>query len=70
MAQLDKYAADLWVLSPPCQPFTRQGLKKDVQDFRAAPFQALLGRLPLMKRPPRCRREQWERVARPGRVQA
>lgn len=23
--QLDKYKADAWLLSPPCQPYTRQG---------------------------------------------
>lgn len=23
--QLDSYKADTWILSPPCQPYTRQG---------------------------------------------
>jgi tRNA (cytosine38-C5)-methyltransferase len=26
-ALLDRLAADVWLLSPPCQPFTRQGLR-------------------------------------------
>src|SRR3990167_471747 len=32
-----KYFADppsVWLLSPPCQPFTRRGLQKDLEDNR------------------------------------
>jgi len=25
--QLDSYKADTWILSPPCQPYTRQGCR-------------------------------------------
>lgn len=28
--ELDKYNADAWLLSPPCQPYTRQGLPSKV----------------------------------------
>lgn len=51
--QLDKYGADLWLLAPPCQPFTRQGLKKDATDGRARSFLHLLDALPALSRPPR-----------------
>lgn len=27
-ADLDGYNADAWLLSPPCQPYTRQGLQR------------------------------------------
>src|SRR5690348_5590779 len=28
----------LWTMSPPCQPFTRQGLCKDIEDNRSDGF--------------------------------
>jgi len=31
---LDGFQADLWWLSPPCTPFTRKGLQKDLDDPR------------------------------------
>ena len=43
--QLDGFAADLWLLAPPCQPYTRRGLKRDAKDPRAASFLHLLGLL-------------------------
>ncbi|HCP46972.1 MAG TPA: DNA methyltransferase, partial [Deltaproteobacteria bacterium] len=30
--------ADLWWMSPPCQPFTTRGLQRDVDDARCRPF--------------------------------
>lgn len=33
-------------MSPPCQPFTRQGLKKDVEDSRSQPLMHILTLLP------------------------
>lgn len=30
------FQADLWWMSPPCQPFTRRGLKKDIDDPRSS----------------------------------
>lgn len=40
-----RWDADLWWLSPPCQPFTGRGLRRDAEDPRARPFLALLERL-------------------------
>eukprot|EP00892_Ulva_mutabilis_P011080 jgi/Ulvmu1/8344/UM042_0050.1 len=40
------------MLAPPCQPYTRQGLKKDAGDARAKSFVALLARIASMKHPP------------------
>ena len=31
--KLDSYAADAWLLSPPCQPYTRQGVQETLIDF-------------------------------------
>ena len=50
--QLDALGASLWLMSPPCQPYTRQGLKRDTADGRAASFLDLLERLREMKAPP------------------
>src|SRR5262245_54155920 len=38
-------AADLWWLSPPCQPYTRRGLGRDLADPRAASLGVVLARL-------------------------
>jgi tRNA (cytosine38-C5)-methyltransferase len=40
--QLEVYGADMWMLAPPCQPYTRQGLRKGAEDARAQSFVALL----------------------------
>ncbi|CAM6100524.1 unnamed protein product [Calypogeia fissa] len=50
--QLDKYKADSWLMSPPCQPYTRQGLQKDADDARASSFLKIMELLPLMASPP------------------
>jgi site-specific DNA-cytosine methylase len=41
---LDKCNADVWVLSPPCQPFTRNNetVSRDAKDSRSEPFLHLL----------------------------
>ncbi|XP_054788206.1 tRNA (cytosine(38)-C(5))-methyltransferase 2 isoform X2 [Prosopis cineraria] len=49
---LDGYGADAWLLSPPCQPYTRQGLQKDTGDTRAFSFLQILELMPLLKHPP------------------
>ncbi|KAK4274420.1 hypothetical protein QN277_017640 [Acacia crassicarpa] len=49
---LDGYGADAWLLSPPCQPYTRQGLQKDTGDARAFSFLQILELMPLLKHPP------------------
>jgi len=51
-AQLDKFRANAWLLSPPCQPYTRQGLQKDAEDARAYSFMKILELIPLTLFPP------------------
>ncbi len=41
--QLQRWGADLWWMSPPCQPFTRRGKQRDLDDPRAATLLAVLG---------------------------
>lgn len=43
--KLGRWNADLWWLSPPCQPFTRRGLGRDLDDPRAETFLAALDRI-------------------------
>jgi len=40
--ELADLGADTWVLSPPCQPYCRMGLKADLADARARAFLRLL----------------------------
>lgn len=40
--QLHAYQAQLWWMSPPCQPYTVRGLQKDLEDHRARSFLRLL----------------------------
>ncbi|KAM0968807.1 hypothetical protein ACFX13_017408 [Malus domestica] len=51
-ADLDRYRADAWLLSPPCQPYTRQGLQKQSGDARAFSFLNILELIPHTSRPP------------------
>lgn len=44
---------DLMVMSPPCQPFTRLGLKRDVSDQRSKSFLYVLDLLSKLAPPPR-----------------
>ncbi len=50
--ELDGYSADVFVLSPPCQPFTRQGLRRDNADRRTDSFFHLMLTLTEMVRLP------------------
>lgn len=51
--ECEDLGADVWTMSPPCQPFTRQGLKKDVGDSRCESFVHIMTKiLPQMKIPP------------------
>lgn len=45
--------ADVWTLSPPCQPFTRKGKELHGDDPRAASFLHLLRLFPTLREPPR-----------------
>ena len=42
----DAFDADLWWMSPPCQPYTLQGCRRDLADARAAAFVSILRQLP------------------------
>ncbi len=44
-ASLREFRADLWWLSPPCQPYTRRGKRRDLADPRAGSLLALIERL-------------------------
>ncbi|MEM6457315.1 MAG: DNA cytosine methyltransferase [Acidobacteriota bacterium] len=48
---LAAHRADLWWLSPPCQPFTVRGRRRDLDDPRARPFIAALDAI-VAVRPP------------------
>jgi len=51
-SDLDKYKAHAWLLSPPCQPYTRQGLQKHSADARAFSFIKILNLMQNMSYPP------------------
>lgn len=40
--ELTAYSADCWWMSPPCQPFTRRGLGRDVSDPRCGALKRLV----------------------------
>lgn len=49
---LDRLSADIWLLSPPCQPYTRGGRQQDDKDPRAAAFLHLINTIDSMQSPP------------------
>lgn len=49
----EKKAWDAWLMSPPCQPFTRGGKLLDDEDARSTGFLYLTGILEKMKNPPK-----------------
>ena len=50
---LDSFNADIFTLSPPCQPFTRQGKKGDSDDRRTDSFFHMMHIMATMSSPPR-----------------
>ena len=50
---VDLYNADIWLLSPPCQPHTRLGLKNDCLDKRSDGLMHLIDLLQKMKNNPK-----------------
>ena len=44
--ELDSLDLDLLTMSPPCQPFSRLGLKRDLEDKRCDSFHHLLMTIP------------------------
>ncbi|KAI7880401.1 TRNA aspartic acid methyltransferase 1 [Lichtheimia hyalospora FSU 10163] len=49
----DHVAADVWTMSPPCQPYTRVGLQQGSQDARSRSFLYLLNVLKQMEHRPK-----------------
>ena len=41
-SDFSRWDADFWWMSPPCQPYTRRGRRRDLEDPRAASFLHLL----------------------------
>ncbi|KAJ6220231.1 hypothetical protein RDWZM_006043 [Blomia tropicalis] len=50
--ELDKNRYNLITMSPPCQPFSRLGLKRDLSDNRCNSFRHLMSTLPLLENKP------------------
>ncbi|XP_054262116.1 tRNA (cytosine(38)-C(5))-methyltransferase [Macrosteles quadrilineatus] len=44
--ELNKFSPEALLMSPPCQPFTRVGLRKDLDDARSDPLKHILSFLP------------------------
>lgn len=49
---LDEIDADLFVMSPPCQPYTRQGLERGIDDSRSMSLIAITLAIKNMRNPP------------------
>lgn len=47
--RLRAWDADLWWLSPPCQPYTRRGRRRDLDDPRARSFPVVLERIAALR---------------------
>lgn len=46
---LDALGGNLWWLSPPCQPYSRRGRQRDIDDPRSAPLLHLIALLPQLR---------------------
>ena len=42
VGELARHGANLWLLSPPCQPFCRMGKRQDLEDPRSRAFLRLM----------------------------
>ena len=50
--ELQDFNANLFLMSPPCQPYTRQGHRRGSEDARAKSFLNLIEQLSRMDEPP------------------
>ncbi|KXN65305.1 S-adenosyl-L-methionine-dependent methyltransferase [Conidiobolus coronatus NRRL 28638] len=50
--ELDKFNANCWLMSPPCQPYTRGGKQLDLEDNRTQALKNLINLLPQLKAKP------------------
>ena len=48
-ARYEAYGADLWWMSPPCQPYTGRGLQRDIEDRRAQSLLRLIEVIPQVR---------------------
>ncbi|RIB25652.1 C-5 cytosine methyltransferase [Gigaspora rosea] len=46
------FKADIWLMAPPCQPYTRTGLHRGLEDIRSKSFIYLVDLLAKMNNPP------------------
>jgi tRNA (cytosine38-C5)-methyltransferase len=53
LSRYEEYAADFWLLSPPCQPFTRGGKGLDDKDARSSGLLFLIETLKQMEKKPK-----------------
>ena len=53
IAQYEQYNADCWLMSPPCQPFTRGGNELDTNDARSKGLLFLIELFGKISNPPR-----------------
>ncbi len=44
--RLNALGVEAILMSPPCQPFTRQGKQKDLQDARTEPLKTVISLIP------------------------
>jgi len=51
--KIESYNANCWLMSPPCQPYTRGGKNLDDEDHRAAGLLNLINILPKLNNPPK-----------------
>ena len=51
--QIENLNVDVWLLSPPCQPYTKGGNLLDDKDERSKPFLHLIKLLKMLKNPPK-----------------
>ena len=49
-AKINKWEIDAIFMSPPCQPFTRQGHQKDLKDSRSEPLKHIIDLLPQLQK--------------------
>lgn len=50
-ARVERYEADVWWMSPPCQPYTVRGKQRDLEDRRARSFLNMLDLIEALRPP-------------------
>ena len=52
-SELNYFEADLWTMSPPCQPYTRQGARAGDKDNRSNSFFTIMNLIPTLNKKPK-----------------